>query len=83
MKEKTVGEVVRGRPVYVVQRNDSVVDAVRYMTQYRVGAVPVLLEGDIVGSLMALGLVYGRERLDDWSGYIRSLPPTRRFCRRF
>lgn len=39
--------------------------------------------GAVVGSLMALGLVYGRERLDDWSGYIRSLPPTRRFCRRF
>ena len=46
---KTVGEVVRGRPVYVVQRSNSVLDAVRYMTQYRVGAVPVLAEGDIVG----------------------------------
>ena len=40
---------MRGRPVYVVQRNDSVLDAVRYMTQYQVGAVPVLAEGDIVG----------------------------------
>jgi CBS domain-containing protein len=46
---KTVGEVVRGRPVYVVQRNDSVLDAVRYMTQYQVGAVPVLADGDVVG----------------------------------
>jgi len=49
MKQKTVGEVVRGRPVYVVQRNDSVLDAVRYMTEYQTGAVPVLVEGDVVG----------------------------------
>jgi CBS domain-containing protein len=46
---RTVGEVVRGRPVYVVQRSDSVLDAARYMTQYQVGAVPVLAEGDLVG----------------------------------
>ena len=32
---------------------------------------------------MALGLVYGRDELDDWRGYLASLPPTRRFCRRF
>jgi hypothetical protein len=32
---------------------------------------------------MALGLVYGRDELDDWKGYIASLPPTRRFCRSF
>ena len=39
--------------------------------------------GAVVGCLMALSLVYGRERLDDWEGYIRSLRPGRRFCRRF
>ncbi len=39
--------------------------------------------GAVVGSLMALSLVYGRERLDDWDGYIRSLRPGRRFCRNF
>jgi hypothetical protein len=32
---------------------------------------------------MALGLVYGREQLDDWPGYLASLRPARRFCRRF
>jgi hypothetical protein len=34
---------------------------------------------------MALGLVYGRDKddLDNWSGYMRSLPPARRFCRSF
>jgi hypothetical protein len=32
---------------------------------------------------MALGLVYGRDDLDNWRGYIASLPPARRFCRRF
>jgi len=41
--------------------------------------------GVVVGCLMALGLVYGRgrESLDDWSGYIASLPPARKFCRAF
>ncbi|MFW6125824.1 MAG: C-GCAxxG-C-C family protein, partial [Chloroflexota bacterium] len=39
--------------------------------------------GAVVGCLMALGLVYGRDRLDDWDGYIRSLRPGRKFCRSF
>lgn len=39
--------------------------------------------GAVTGCLMALGLVFGRDELDDWRGYIASLPPTRRFCRRF
>ena len=39
--------------------------------------------GAVVGCLMALSLVYGRERLDDWEGYVRPLGPGRRFCRRF
>lgn len=39
--------------------------------------------GAVIGCLMALGLVYGRDDLDDWKGYLTSLPPSRRFCRRF
>jgi C_GCAxxG_C_C family probable redox protein len=39
--------------------------------------------GAVIGSLMALGLVYGRDDLKDWKGYIRSLPSARRFCVRF
>ena len=39
--------------------------------------------GAVVGCLMALSLVYGRERLDDWEGYMRSLRPGRKFCRSF
>ena len=39
--------------------------------------------GAVVGSLMAIGLVYGRDDLDDWHAYLGSLPPARRFCRRF
>ena len=41
--------------------------------------------GAVIGSLMALGLVYGREKedLDNWSSYLRSLPSARRFCRSF
>jgi C_GCAxxG_C_C family probable redox protein len=41
--------------------------------------------GAVTGSLMALGLIHGRdkENLNDWQAYLKSLPPTRRFCRRF
>jgi C_GCAxxG_C_C family probable redox protein len=39
--------------------------------------------GAVTGSLMALGLVYGRDHLTDWNAYIRSLPPARKFCARF
>jgi CBS domain-containing protein len=49
MKEMTLGEIVRYRPMYVVQQDNSVLDAVRYMTEYRIGAVTVLSEGDVVG----------------------------------
>ncbi len=39
--------------------------------------------GAVIGCLMAIGLVYGRDDLSDWKGYLASLPPSRRFCRRF
>lgn len=39
--------------------------------------------GAVIGCMMAIGLVYGRDHLDDWKGYIKSLPPSRRFCQRF
>ena len=39
--------------------------------------------GAVVGSLMAIGLVYGRDDLEDWHAYIASLSPARRFTRHF
>ena len=39
--------------------------------------------GAVIGSLMALGLVYGRGDLSDFKGYIGSLPSARRFCAQF
>jgi hypothetical protein len=39
--------------------------------------------GALTGPLMALGLVFGRDRLDDQAGFDNSLPPARDFCRRF
>jgi hypothetical protein len=32
---------------------------------------------------MAIGLIFGRDRLDDWKGYTDSLRPARHFCLRF
>jgi C_GCAxxG_C_C family probable redox protein len=39
--------------------------------------------GAVTGALMALGLVYGRERLDDHAAYMNSVRMARRFCRQF
>ncbi|BHH82772.1 C-GCAxxG-C-C family protein [Desulforhopalus sp. 52FAK] len=39
--------------------------------------------GAITGSLMALGLVYGRNQLNNQRGYIASLPSARKFCASF
>jgi C_GCAxxG_C_C family probable redox protein len=39
--------------------------------------------GAVIGCLMAIGLVYGRDDLKDWKGYLASLLPSRKFCRRF
>jgi C_GCAxxG_C_C family probable redox protein len=39
--------------------------------------------GAVVGSLAAVGVAYGRERLDDQEGMTRALKLSRRFCRWF
>jgi len=44
VREKTVGEIVRDRPVYFVVASDSVLQAARYMAEQQIGAVPVLDE---------------------------------------
>ncbi len=49
MRGKPVGNIVRGRPLYVVRADDPVLDIVRYMAKHEIGAVPVLAKGDVVG----------------------------------
>jgi C_GCAxxG_C_C family probable redox protein len=39
--------------------------------------------GAVIGSLLAVGFVYGRDRLDDWAGWRASLVPARKFCELF
>jgi C_GCAxxG_C_C family probable redox protein len=39
--------------------------------------------GAVIGSLLTIGFVYGRERLDDWAGWRACLVPARAFCERF
>jgi C_GCAxxG_C_C family probable redox protein len=39
--------------------------------------------GAVIGSLLAIGLVFGRERDDDWAGWRACLTPAREFCARF
>lgn len=39
--------------------------------------------GAVTGCLLALGLVFGRDRLDDWAGWRSCLVPARAFCADF
>jgi len=39
--------------------------------------------GAVIGSIMALGMVFGREKQDDYSRFLDSLPPAREFCTSF
>jgi C_GCAxxG_C_C family probable redox protein len=39
--------------------------------------------GAVTGALLALGLVFGRENLNDWEAYRESLIPANDFCDRF
>jgi C_GCAxxG_C_C family probable redox protein len=39
--------------------------------------------GALTGPLMALGLAFGRDKLEDQAGFTNALPPARDFCRRF
>jgi C_GCAxxG_C_C family probable redox protein len=39
--------------------------------------------GAVIGSLMALGLVFGREKVEDWAAWRACLVPSRAFCERF
>ncbi|MEA3253461.1 MAG: C-GCAxxG-C-C family protein [Chloroflexota bacterium] len=39
--------------------------------------------GAVIGGLMVIGLVYGRESMDDWEGYMKAIVKGRKFCRRF
>lgn len=39
--------------------------------------------GAVVACVMVIGLKYGREKPDDWSGYLRSIPPVKAFYQRF
>jgi CBS domain-containing protein len=49
--KKTIGDVVRGREIYVLRDDLSVREAARYMTERRVGAVAVLSGTRLVGIL--------------------------------
>jgi C_GCAxxG_C_C family probable redox protein len=39
--------------------------------------------GAMTGALMAMGLIYGRENLEDWDKYRSSLLPANKFCQLF
>ncbi len=45
----TVGDLVRGREVYSVQSDQTVLEAVRYMVEKSIGAVAVMEGGRMVG----------------------------------
>lgn len=46
---KTVGEIVQRRGLLFVQAQATVLDAAKFMDEHRIGAVPVLEDGRLVG----------------------------------
>jgi CBS domain-containing protein len=63
---KTVGEIVRGRTLLHVQAKTTVFEAAEFMSENRIGAVPVLDGGHLVGvfserDLMTRVVVPGRD----------------------
>jgi CBS domain-containing protein len=46
-----IGSVIEGRPVYSVQRDATVLEAVRFMAERNIGAIPILDETRLVGIL--------------------------------
>lgn len=46
---KTVGEIVRNRPVYTIAPDATVLDAARLMAEKRIGALPVIDGDKLVG----------------------------------
>ncbi len=63
---KTVGEIVRGRSLLHVQAKSTVFEAIEFMSEKRIGAVPVLRDRALVGvfserDLMTRVVVPGRD----------------------
>lgn len=46
---KTINEILQERPIYSVNRDQTVIETVRYMAEKNVGAVPVMKENRLVG----------------------------------
>ena len=44
-----VYDIVKDRRVYSIDANSTVLEAARFMMEHRIGALPVLREGEIVG----------------------------------
>jgi len=44
-----VYEIVKDRRVYSIDANSTVLEAARFMMEHRIGALPVLRDGEIVG----------------------------------
>lgn len=46
---KSISDMIRDRPIFSVERNQTVADTVRYMAEKNIGAVPVLNNDRLVG----------------------------------
>ncbi|MEP0823778.1 MAG: CBS domain-containing protein [Ignavibacterium sp.] len=46
---RPINELIQDHPIYTVQRDQTVADAVRYMAEKNVGAVPVVKDNRLVG----------------------------------
>ncbi len=44
-----IRDIVKDRPIYAIDAENSVLEASRYMMEHSIGALPVLREGELVG----------------------------------
>jgi CBS domain-containing protein len=45
----TINDIIKDRRVYSIDANSTVLEAARFMMEHRIGALPVLRNGDLVG----------------------------------
>lgn len=45
----TIYDIIKGQRVLSVKADDSVLEAARFMTDHKIGAVPVLRDGELIG----------------------------------
>lgn len=70
----TINDIIKDRRVYSIDADSTVLEAARFMMEHRIGALPVLRQGELVGifserdvmnRVVALGRLPGQTRISE------------------